>query len=71
MPLYFIKRYRRVLPSDGEVWYLGREVAFEAPDEAQALARAKAQEAGEVAPYGRLVVLCDCTGKCLLEARFD
>ena len=25
----------------------------------------------DAAPYGRLVVLCDYAGKCLLEARFD
>lgn len=71
MPLYFMKRYHRVLPSDGEVWYLGREVAFEAPDEAQAKAQAKKQEAGEVAPYGRLVVLYDLAGRCLMQDRFD
>ena len=71
MPIYFVKRYHKILPTDGEVWYLGREVAFEAADEAQAIAQARNQEAGEVSPYGRLVMLFDLTGRCLLEVRFD
>lgn len=71
MPTYVLKRYQKVVPSVGEVWHLGREVAFEAADEEQAIAHAKEEAAEETAPYARLVVLVDLAGKCLMEVRYD
>ena len=56
MAIYILKRYHKVFPSDGPVWHLGREVAFEAKADAEAIAFAKGQPRDDL-PGGLVFVL--------------
>lgn len=71
MPIYFVKRYHKAMPSNDEVWHLGREIAFEASDEGHAISRAKEIGGSNNAPYAGLIVVTDLAGKCLIDVRLD
>ena len=68
MPIYILKRYHRVVPTDSPVWNLGREIAFEAPDDAEAITIAKNQSTADHAPFGGLTIVFDSAGKRLWES---
>ena len=71
MPIYIIKRYHRVLPSDDSVWHLGREAAFHATSDAKAIAFAQKQDGPDFARHGGLAILLDPYGRHLWETAFD
>ena len=57
MPVYTLKRYHKVVPTDGAVWHLGREIAFEAPADAEAIIFAQGQRRDDLGPGGLVIVL--------------
>jgi hypothetical protein len=71
MPVYILKRYRKVIPADDSVWHLGREIAFHATSDQKAIARAQKQDGGDLAPHGGLAILFDPRGRRLWESIFE
>ena len=67
MPIYIMKRYHRVVPTGSPVWNLGREIAFEATDDAEAITIARNQSIADHAPFGGLTIVFDPAGKRLWE----
>ena len=63
MPIYVLKWYHAVVPTDGRVWHLGREVAFEAVSDQRAVTYAENERPGGSYPYGVLAVLYDEDGR--------
>ena len=57
MPIYTLKRYHKVVPTNGAVWHLGREIAFEAVGDAEATAFAQAQRSDDLGGGGLVIVL--------------
>jgi hypothetical protein len=68
MPIYILKRYHKVIPTEGAVWNLGREIAFEASDDAEAIVIARKQHASDHAPFGGLTILFNAEGKRVWES---
>ena len=66
MPLYFLKRWHRIVPNETPTWHMGREVAFLAADDKDAVRLAQAQLAGFDGREG-LAILADRTGKVVWE----
>ena len=71
MPIYILKRYYNVVPSDGEVWHLGREIAFHAISDQKAIAHAQKQNLSDLSPYCGLTILFDPRGRRLWECLFE
>ena len=57
MPIYILKRYHKVIPTDRAVWHLGREIAFEAQGDTEATAFAQGQRSDDLGPGGLVLVL--------------
>ena len=68
MSIYILKRYHKVIPTEGAVWNLGRELAFEAFDDVDAIAIAKKQHASDHAPFGGLTIVLNSDGKHIWES---
>ncbi len=63
MPIYFIKRYHKLIPTDGNVWILGKETAFEAKNDAEAVTIGRVKPRSSFAPFGELTLIIDTEGK--------
>ena len=68
MPIYILKRYHKVIPTEGGVWNLGREMAFEASDDSEAISIASKQHASDHAPFGGLTIIFNSEGKRIWES---
>ena len=68
MPVYVLKRYHKLIPTSGEVWTLGRETAFEAKDDAEAIATGKFQHATAFRSFGGLTLVIDPDGRRIWES---
>ena len=71
MPIYILKRYHKVYPTNESIWHLGREAAFHAPSDAKAIAFAQKQDGSDLAPHGGLAILLDPRGRHLWETVFE
>jgi hypothetical protein len=63
MPIFFLKRYHSMVPAEGRVWHLGREVALEAPDAGTAIALVKKRHLTDLESIGGLAILVDEDGR--------
>lgn len=63
MPIYVLKRYHKLIPLDGEAWALGRETAFHAQDDNEAVAVGKQQHRPDHTAFGELTLVIDPQGK--------
>lgn len=68
MPIYFLKRYHRLVPSDVRMWSLGRETAYLASDDNEAISLAEIQLKSDISPFGTLNVLTDAQGNRLWDS---
>ena len=68
MPIYILKRYHQVVPTVGKVWSLGRELAFEAPGDVEAISMAEDQCKTDHAPYGGLTIVFGPDGQRVWES---
>ena len=68
MAVYFLKRYYKLIPTHGAVWSLGRDTAFEAKNNDEAIVMGKFQQASDVKPLGELVLVLDPDGKQIWES---
>jgi len=68
MPLYFLKRYHKLIPTDGEIWILGKEMAFEAKNSDEATAIGRVQPGFTFAQFGELILIIDTEGKRVWES---
>lgn len=71
MPIYILKRYHKIIPTQDSIWHLGGEIAFHEISNEKAIARAQKQDGAELAPHGGLAILFDPAGKRLWETLFD
>ena len=68
MPLYFLKRYHKLIPTDGKIWILGKEMAFEAKNNDEATAIGRVQHGSAFAPFGELTLIIDTEEKRVWES---
>lgn len=71
MPIYILKRYYNVFPSDGDAWQLARETAFHATSDQKAVSRAQKENASDLSPHSGLVILLDPRGRRLWEVVYE
>jgi hypothetical protein len=70
MPIYILKRYHAVTPTPGKLWHLGREIAFEAADDGDAIAQARNNHLTDIDAFGGLAVLHDGDGRRVWQQEF-
>jgi hypothetical protein len=70
MPIYILKRFHTVTPSETQVWHLGREIAFEAADEHSAIQQAQDKHLADMGTFGGIAILYDWDAKRIWERTF-
>ena len=70
MPIYILKRYHAVTPAEGQVWHLGREIAFDAANDDSAIALARSAHLADMGTFGGLAILLDRDGKRIWDHVF-
>lgn len=72
MPIYALKHYRPEEANSGDrVWLLEREVAFDAPEDGDAIMIAKKWRLTGFEPLRDLAILIDPDGKRIWECDLD
>jgi len=71
VPIYILKHYHSLVPSNGRVWQLGREMAFDFPndDTAKVIAKNRHLKGAELA--GDLAILFGPDGKQIWSFELD
>jgi hypothetical protein len=67
MPLYVLKRWHRLVPNPRPTWHLGREIAFIAADDADAIRAVQEQYLEGFSPSDGLATLMNRAGEIIWE----
>ena len=70
MPIYILKRFHTVTPTESKLWHLGRELAFEAASDEDAITQARETHLSDMGTFGGLAVLYHWDGKRIWEQHF-